>query len=136
MQTTKTRHQFYLPHAMSVKLDQLAAQPGSSKTAILSDALTAWLDRQGAAEVEARFGPRFDRLSRAQERTDQKVDVLIETLGLFVQHQLTLTAHQPAFEKGTKQLGLERYRRFIELVGRRVAKAGGEAPKAIEKARS
>ncbi len=136
MRTTKTRHQFYLPDAMSVKLDQLAAKPGTSKTAILSDALTAWLDRQGAAEVETRFGPRFDRLSRAQDQTDQKVDVLMETLGLFVQHQLTLTAHQPSFDHGTRQLGLERYRQFIELVGRRVAKAGAETPKAIEKAKS
>lgn len=136
MRTSKTRHQFYLPDVMSVKLDRLAAKPGSSKTTILSDALTAWLDRQGASEIETRFGPRFDRLSRTQDRTDQKVDVLIETLGLFVQHQLTLTAHQPAFEEETKQLGLERYRRFIELVGRRAAKAGGETPKAIGKAQS
>lgn len=41
MQTRKTRHQFYLPDELSARLDAMAAQPGSSKTAILTDALTA-----------------------------------------------------------------------------------------------
>lgn len=122
---------------MSAKLEELAAKPGASKASILSDALTAWLDRQGAAEIETRFGPRFDRLSRAQDRTDHKVDVLIETLGLFIQHQLTLLAHQPPFEAETKRLGLERYRQFIEIVGRRVATTGDRPTlTAVEKAQS
>lgn len=46
MQTRKTRHQFYLPDELSAKLDAMAAQPGSSKTASLTDALTAWFDRE------------------------------------------------------------------------------------------
>jgi len=137
MRTTKTRHQFYLPDALSAKLEELAAKPGSSKTAILSDALTAWLDRQGANEVDTRFGPRFDRLSRTQERTDQKVDKLVEMVGLFVQHQLTIAAHQPPFDLETGRLGLERYQRFIEQVGRRLGKAQGQSGTltAIEKAK-
>jgi predicted transcriptional regulator len=125
MRTSKTRHQFYLPDVLSAKLDALADKPGTSKTAILSDALTAWLDRAGAQEVEERFGPRFDRLSRCIERAEQKIDVLIETLGLFVHHQMTLTAHQPPFDRETAQLGLDRYQRFTDQVGRRLAQRHG-----------
>lgn len=121
MRTTKIRHQFYLPDALAAKLEALAAKPGASKTAILSDALTAWLDRQGAAEVDARFGPRFDRLAKAQERAEDKLDLLTETLGLFVQHQLTLVAHQPRFDEETRLLGLKLYDSFVEIVGRRMA---------------
>jgi len=122
MRTFKTRHQFYLPDDLSEKLDALAAEPGSSKTAILTDAFRAWLDRRGATELDERFGVRLDRLSRADEQLARKLDFIAEALGTFVQHQLTLVAHQPPFEPETGQLGLQRYRAFVEMVGRRLAR--------------
>lgn len=122
MKTFKTRHQFYLPDDLSEKLEALAAEPGSSKTAILTDAFRAWLDRRAGNELDERFGIRLDRFSRAHERLDQKLDFLAEALGTFVQHQLTLVAHQPPFEQETSQLGLQRYKSFVELVGRRLAR--------------
>lgn len=39
MKTRKIRHQFYLPDDLSARLDAMAAEPGSSKTAILTEAL-------------------------------------------------------------------------------------------------
>lgn len=95
MKTFKTRHQFYLPDDLSAKLDALTANPGTSKTQILTDALNAWLDRKGAQELDQRFGPRLDRQNRTAERLERKVDVLTEMLGVFILHQLTLVAHQP-----------------------------------------
>ena len=71
MQTSKTRHQFYLPDEISAKLDAMAAQPGSSKTAILTDALTAWFDRRAGHELDQRFGARLDRQSRIADRTER-----------------------------------------------------------------
>ena len=47
--------------------------------------------------------------------------MLTETLGLFVQHQLTLVAHQPRFDEETRLLGLKLYDSFVEIVGRRMA---------------
>lgn len=122
MKTFKTRHQFYLPDDLSEKLEALAAEPGSSKTAILSDAFRAWLDRRGATELDERFSVRLDRLSRADEQLARKLDFVAEALGTFVQHQLTLVAHQPPFDTETGQLGLQRYRAFVEMVGRRLAR--------------
>lgn len=122
MKTFKTRHQFYLPDELSEKLDALAAEPGSSKTAILTDAFRTWINRRAGNELDERFGVRLDRLSRADERLERKLDFVAEALGTFVQHQLTLVAHQPPFERETSQLGLERYRAFIEMVGRRLAR--------------
>jgi len=122
MRTFKTRHQFYLPDDLSEKLDALAAEPGSSKTSILTDAFRAWLDRRGATELDERFGVRLDRLSRADDQLGRKLDFIAEALGTFVQHQLTLVAHQPPFEPETGQLGLQRYRAFVEMVGRRLAR--------------
>ena len=137
MKTFKTRHQFYLPDDLSEKLDALAAEPGSSKTAIMTDAFRAWLERRGATELDERFGVRLDRLSSADEQLARKLDFVAEALGTFVQHQLTLSAHQPPFDTETGQLGLQRYRAFVEMVGRRLARSdqsaivaaiAGEAP--------
>lgn len=129
MTTSKTRHQFYLSGDLSLKLDALAAKPGVSKTAILTDALTAWLDRAGAAELDTRFGPRFDRFSRIQSRAEDKLDALTEMLGLFIQQQLTASAHQPPFDDSTQRKGLARFGSFMELVASRAArKQGTERP--------
>jgi hypothetical protein len=122
MRTLKTRHQFYLPDDLSEKLEALAAEPGSSKTAILTDAFRAWLERGGATELDERFGVRLDRLSRADEQLGRKLDFVAEALGTFVQHQLTIIAHQPPFELETGQLGLQRYRAFVETVAKRLAR--------------
>lgn len=127
MKTLKTRHQFYLPDDLSEKLEALAGEPGSSKTAILTEAFRIWLTRRGATELDERFGVRLDRLSRADEQLARKLDFVAEALGAFVQHQLTLVAHQPPFDPQTGQLGLQRYRSFVEMVGRRLARPGGSA---------
>lgn len=126
MQTSKTRHQFYLPDDLSAKLDAMAARPGSSKTAILTDALTAWFDRRAAHELDQRFGIRLDRQNRIADRTEQKLDYLTEALGLFIRHQLTLTAHQPAFDAETQRLGRLRYDEFVKLAGRLLARNSAE----------
>jgi predicted transcriptional regulator len=122
MKTFKARHQFYLPDDLSEKLEALAKEPGSSKTAILTDALRAWFERRAANELDERFGIRLDRISRANERLEKKVEFVAEALGTFVQHQLTVTAHQPPFEPESGQAGLQRYRAFVETVGRRLAR--------------
>lgn len=122
MKTFKERHQFYLPDDLSEKLEAMAKEPGWSKTAILTDALRDWFERRAANELDERFGIRLDRISLANERLERKVDLVAEALGTFVQHQLTLLAHQPPFDQETGQLGLKRYRAFVEMVGRRLAR--------------
>jgi hypothetical protein len=122
MQTTKTRHQFYLTDALSEKLEALARKPGASKSSILSDALSAWIEWNGAAELDAKFGPRLDRLTRSLGAADGKLDTLVETLGALIEYQMNLTAHQPTFDDETRHLGRQRYNQLIEYVGRKLAK--------------
>lgn len=122
MRTSKIRHQFYLPSDLSAKLDALATKPGASKTSILADALNAWLNRRAANELDQRFGARLDRHSRMLDRIDWNVDLLIETLGVFVQHQMTLVARQPTFDEETAKLGRQRYEALVDIAARRLAK--------------
>ncbi|MBS0505149.1 MAG: CopG family transcriptional regulator [Proteobacteria bacterium] len=126
MRTLKTRHQFYLPDDLSTVLDELASRPGASKSAVLTEALRAWLDRKAGHELDQRFGPRLDRQQRTSQRIEATLNIVAEVLDLFVQHQLTLVAHQPPFDQETGQLGLKRYRAFLDQVGRRLAAAQGQ----------
>lgn len=130
MQTTKIRHQFYLPDDLSRRLDDLSSKPGASKTAILTDALRAWLDRKAGQEIDQRFGPRLDRQQRIAERSETMINALAEMLDLFVLHQLTLTAHQPSFDTATGQLGRQRYQQFMDQIARRLASNRG-TPKLV-----
>src|SRR3546814_18708968 len=61
----KVRHQLFLPRPLSDRLEALASRPGTTKSAILVDALTAWLNRRGASELEDRFAIRLERLTQA-----------------------------------------------------------------------
>lgn len=124
VKTRSIRHQFYLPDDLSRRLDALAATPGSSKTAILTDALKDWLDRKAGNELDQRFGPRLDRQSRIAGRIERKLDAVTELVGVFVQHQLTLVAHQPAFDESTALRGRQRYGQLLDLVERRLASGG------------
>lgn len=124
MKTRRIRHQFYLPDDLSRRLDALAAAPGASKTAIMTDALKDWLDRKAGNELDQRFGPRLDRQSRIAARIESKLDAVTELVGVFVQHQLTLVAHQPVFDEATALRGRQRYGQLLDLVERRMASGG------------
>ena len=130
MQTSKIRHQFYLPYDLSRALEDLASKPGASKTAILSDALRAWLERKAGHELDERFGPRLDRQQRIAQRSETMPNAIAEMLDLFVAHQLTLTAHQPPFDIETGRLGRHRYQQFIDQIARRLASNRG-VPKLV-----
>ena len=121
MKTFKTRHQFYLPDELSEALDQLAAKPGNSKTAILTDALRAWIDRKAVNELDERFAPRLDRQQRLLHRLETVSSRQAAVLELFVRHQLTLVAHNPPFDEATRTLGLRRFNAFMDLVLRNMS---------------
>lgn len=130
MTTLRQRHQIYLPDDLSSALNSLGGKCGSSKSAVVATALRAWLENRAGDALDDRFAVRIDRIGRVQERDGQKVDYISEALGTFVQHHLTLVAHHPAFTPETVHLGQQRYRVFVEAVGRRLARAGGALPAA------
>lgn len=119
MRREKVRHQLFLDRKLSEKLEALGARPGATKSAVLAQAFGDWLEHLGASEIEGRFGARIDRLHRADDRLEQKIDTLTEMVGVFVQHQLTLVAHQPPFDAETSKLGRERFTRLLDVVERR-----------------
>ncbi|WP_414714338.1 CopG family transcriptional regulator [Sphingobium sp.] len=117
----KVRHQLFLDRALSDRLEALAAKPGATKSAILVDALTAWLNRRGASELEDRFSMRLDRLTMAIGRVERDAEVQLETLALFVRYELAI--HPPLAEndEAGRASGRARFEAFVKQVGQQVA---------------
>ncbi|MFL0415751.1 CopG family transcriptional regulator [Sphingomonas sp. 179-A 2A2 NHS] len=117
----RVRHQLFLPRATSDRLEALAAAPGASKSAILADAVTAWLNRRGTSELEDRFALRLDRMSNALGRIERDGHVILETLALFIRFELAIQAPLAENDVAGRALARERFEAFVTQVGRAVA---------------
>ena len=117
----KPRHHLYLDDELSTQLEALAAKPGTTKSAIVSDALRQYLTRRGANGIEEALRIRLDRQARQLERIERDVQVLLESLALYVRYQLTVTAPVPEPDRAAHAVGKERFQKFIDQVGRQMA---------------
>ena len=124
MKRIKVRHQLFLDTDVSEKLAALAAKPGASKSAILADAVVAWLNRRGAHELDERFGQRLNRISAQLNRIERDGHALLESLALFVRYQLTVTAPLPEPDQAARAVGHDRFEAFVDQVGRQIARGG------------
>lgn len=126
----KIRHQLFLPAGTSARLEALAAKPGASKSAILADAVEAWLDRRASHALDDRFGQRLDRMTLALGRIERNGHIQLETLALFVRYELAI--HAPLAEGDTagRAAAAKRFEAFVAQVARQVA--GGRQTIAVE----
>jgi hypothetical protein len=117
----KCRHQLYLDADISEKLETLASKPGASKSAILADAVQAWLTRRGTHELDDRFGLRLERISTQLGRIERDQQVVMESLALFIRYFLTINAPLPEADQAARAVGRDRFQAFIDQVGRNLA---------------
>ncbi|MES2443987.1 MAG: CopG family transcriptional regulator [Pseudomonadota bacterium] len=117
----KVRHQLFLPRPVSDRLEVLAAKPGASKSAVLADAVTAWLNRRGTSELEDRFGLRLDRLTTSIGRIERDGHILLETLALFVRYELAIHAPLAENDAAGRAIARDRFEAFVSQVGRQIA---------------
>lgn len=117
----KPRHQIYLDEGLTEALDRLGGRSGTSKSAIVADALRAFLERRAAGELDELLKIRLDRVSRALNCVERNQKILMESLALFVRYQLTITAPLPEADRAGQALGRERFQRFVDQVGRQLA---------------
>ncbi|HML92961.1 CopG family transcriptional regulator [Methyloceanibacter sp.] len=117
----KPRFNLYFDEEVASQLEALAAKPGASKSAIVADALRHYVNRRGSHELDEALKIRLDRLSRESGLIRRDVQILTESLALFVRFYLTLNAHTPEPDKAARAVGQERFQRFIDQVGRHIA---------------
>lgn len=130
----KLRQNLYLDLELSKALDVLANKPGATKSGIVNDALTAWITRRAAGQIDDLLKPRLDRMSRDIERIARDVEVLLESLSLFVRYQLTVTAPLPEADSAARAVGRERFEAFVAQVGRQIGSGKRSIDNQVEEA--
>ncbi|MER9260409.1 CopG family transcriptional regulator [Mesorhizobium sp. M0619] len=121
MKPHRIRHQFLLEHELSEKLETLSRNPSTTKSAIVAKAVEAFIERRGENELDNRYGMRLDRLSRDLDHIRTDVEVILESLALFIRFSITLHSHTPVPDRATQAIAQERFDKFVEQVGRQIA---------------
>jgi len=121
MKKPRIRHQFLLEPTLSEKLDRLCRTPGATKSEVVARAVEAFIERRGISELDQRYAKRLDRISNDLYRAGRDVEMILESLALFIRFSITLNAHTPLPDKATQAIAQERFQKFIEQVGRQIA---------------
>jgi predicted transcriptional regulator len=118
----KVQTKVYLPADVVRSLDDAARRMRKPKSEIVRAAVASYLSPDGAASAEASLHRRLDRLTRQYERLEREMTISTEAVALFVR---TWLKNMPAMALGDERAagdrGRERYARFIEMLGRRLA---------------
>lgn len=118
----KPRVNIRLSYEMHRKLEEMVLAPGATKSAIMEDALRAYLDPQRTAARDDILFQRLDRIEKRQNAMERDLALCLETLGQFVLYWLTRTDPIPEAERDAAQiLGQRRFEFFINQVATRVA---------------
>lgn len=115
------KYQFTIGEPLRRRLDELSGANNVTRSAIVVDALRAWLDRKGDDDLELRFAARLDRMSRQLARIERNGHIELETLALFIRYMLTINAPLPEGDEAARAIGRDRFAAFIERVGRQLA---------------
>ncbi|OWJ64620.1 CopG family transcriptional regulator [Inquilinus limosus] len=122
----KTRLNVYFSPDLLRRIEDLAQRKRLSRSSIVEAAVASFLSPDGADQREAAVTRRLDRLSRQFERLERDVGISVEALALFVRFWLTVTPPLPGNAQAAAQAkGRERYRDFLDTLGRRLAKGRG-----------
>lgn len=133
----KNRHCIYLEPKISERLTALAEKPGSTISNVIADALRAYFERQGGDALEDRFTARLDTMSAQLNRIERDQRIDLESSALWIRYQLTLSNPLPSGQWAALQaIGAERFQKFIEEVGRRIANGSGIGAEIVKSAKS
>lgn len=112
----------YLPPDLLDLLVRHAKTRGVPKSTVAEAAIASFLTPDAAQQQEAALGRRLDRLNRHADRLERDLDVAVEMLALFVRSWMAATPALPdAAQAAARARGRDRYERFIETLGRRLA---------------
>jgi hypothetical protein len=119
----RIKHTFRLPPALSSQLADYAGRKRISQALVVEAAVASFLSPDASERMEAAISRRLDRHTRQLERLEHHVKISNEAIALFVRFWLTTTPALPDAARAAAQAsGNERYRGFIEALGRRIEK--------------
>lgn len=122
----KSQFTVYLDRETMRALDAFAADRRKPKSLVAEAAIAAFLTPDDSDRREAAIAKRLDRIVRVLERLERNDGVALETIALFVQFWLTVTPSLPEQTSApARKAGADRYERFVEALGRRLANGPG-----------
>lgn len=117
----KPRVNIRLSYEMHRTLEQMVLAPGATKSAIIEDALRAYLDPSRTGGREQALMQRLDRFDKRLNAIERDTALSLETLGQYVLYWLTRTDPLPEAEREVAHiLGQRRFEYFLEQVARKV----------------
>lgn len=122
----KPRVNIRLSYELHRTLEQMTLAPGVTKSAIIEDALRAYLDPSRLGGRDDAILKRIDAFDLRQNAIERDTALCLETLGQFVLYWLTRTEPLPDGERDiAHRLGQRRFDYFIEQVAQKVGAQAG-----------
>lgn len=130
----RIRRNVYFEREHAKRLDELALMKGVSVSGIVTAAVASFLSPEAADHREAAMAKRLDRLARQFERLERDQAIGLETLALFIRHQLSVTVPIPEAQvDAARAQGRARFEQFIEQLARHLQR-GPRVLQALEEA--
>ncbi|BCH21620.1 ribbon-helix-helix protein, CopG family [Mesorhizobium sp. L-8-3] len=119
----KKRLSVYLDPELMRLLADFADRREQSRSLVAEAAIASFLSPDADERQEATIAKRLDRIDRTIQRLERDIGIANEAFAIFIRSWLTSTASLPeAAQASARAKGGERYDRFLEALGRRLAK--------------
>jgi len=118
---SRARLNVYLEDEHLRRLEEVATLKGVSKSSIVAASLATYFSPERSAAVTRRL----DALSRHLERLERDQTILLETVALWIRHQLAVTAPVPeALQDAARAQGRARFADFLGQLARHLQRGG------------
>jgi hypothetical protein len=112
----------YVSRIVAEQLALACKDRTKNKSKLTETALSQLLSPKAEDQLDTAMPRRLDRLTRDVGVVNRHQQIVIESLGLFIRHYLITSPTVPPSEQQAAQaLGHQRFQRFIEQLGRRLA---------------
>lgn len=119
----RIKHTYRLPVDLTRQLADLARSKRVPQVAIVEAALGSFMSPDGADRLEAALSRRLDRLTRQADRLEWNVDLVNETLALFIRFWLTENPPHPGAESdAAKSISKARWAMFVRNLAEQMEK--------------
>jgi predicted transcriptional regulator len=119
----KKRLSVYLDADLMRLLADFADRREHSRSIVAEAAIASFLSPDADERQEAAIVKRLDRIDRNIQRLERDIGIANEAFAIFMRSWLTSTASLPEAAQATARAkGAERYDRFLDALGRRLAK--------------
>ena len=119
----KKRLSVYLDPELMRLLADFADRREQSRSVVAEAAIASFLSPDADERQEAAIAKRLDRIDRNIQRLERDIGIANEAFAIFMRSWLTSTASFPeAARASARAKGGERYDKFLEALGRRLAK--------------